>query len=429
MLYTVYRCLTDAAGPLVPFMLRRRLRRGKEDASRLSERLGVDSRPRPPGRLIWIHGASVGETLGALPLIQRLMQADPTVTVMITSGTVTSANMMASRLPKNAFHCYLPIDRRRYVDRFLSHWQPDAVVWIESDLWPNMLAGIRERRIPAALVNARVSEATARRWRRAPSFFASIIDAFDLICPASAGDAAAFSSIDPLRLGPVGNIKTSAPAQPPDIRLLETLNAAIGDRPVWLAASTHDGEEAIVLDAHNRLRGTHPNLLLVLIPRHPNRADAIHERITAAGFTVAQRSRSDPIDRDTAVYLADTMGEMPTFLALAPVTFVGGSLVPMGGHNPVEAADAGSAVLMGPHDWAFADVVQALEAQGGMQRVSSSSTLSIAVDRLLSDPAQRKAQTTAASNIAHALKSTVDRIAAAVIPLLTLPAPDDGDPP
>ena len=427
MLYTVYRCLTNAAGPLVPFMLRRRLKRGKEDPSRLGERLGVDTRPRPPGRLVWVHGASVGETLGALPLIQRLMQADPTTAVMVTSGTVTSANMLAGRLPQNVFHCYLPIDRRRYVDRFLSHWRPDAVVWIESDLWPNMLAEVRERRIPAVLVNARVSEATARRWRRAPGFFASIIDAFDLICPASSGDAAAFSSIDPLRLGPVGNIKTSAPAQPPDIRLLEFLKNAVGTRPVWLAASTHDGEESIVLDAHRRLRGAHPDLLLVLMPRHPNRADALHETIAASGFTVARRSRSEAIGPDTSVYLADTMGEMPTFLALAPVTFVGGSLVPMGGHNPVEAADAGSAVLMGPHDWAFADVVQALESQGGLQRVSSASTLSDAVDRLLSDPDQRMTQTTAARKIAHALKSTVDRIAAAVMPILTLPAPDDGD--
>lgn len=425
MLYALYRCLTDAAGPLVPMLLKRRLMRGKEDETRLGERVGLQTAKRPPGRLIWVHGASVGETLGALPLIQRLMHADPLASVMVTSGTVTSADMLMPRLPEQAFHCYLPIDRRRYVERFLNHWQPDAVVWIESDLWPNMLAAIRERSIPAVLVNARVSDATARRWRRAPRFFGAIIDAFALICPASTADADAFAAIGPLRLGPTGNIKTSAPAQPPQMATLEPLRSAAGNRPIWMAASTHDGEETIVLDAHRHLLDRRPDILLILMPRHPVRADGVRDAAATSGMTVAQRSRSEPIDDTISVYLADTMGEMSTFLALAPVTFVGGSLVPMGGHNPVEAADAGSALVMGPHDWAFADVVRAIEDDGGLRRVTSAGELADTVELLLADPALRAAQTAAAGEIARSMKTTVDRIAAAVMPVLGAPAPGE----
>jgi 3-deoxy-D-manno-octulosonic-acid transferase len=362
MLYALYRGLTDLADPLVPLLLDRRQAAGKEDPARRGERLGRPGAARPPGRLVWLHGASVGEALSAQALIRRLLERDPDGHVLLTTGTVTSAGMMAQRLPPRAVHQFVPVDRMAYVRRFLDHWQPDLVLWIESEIWPNLLTEIGRRGIPAAMINARMSERSFRRWRRTPGTIGRLLRVFRLVLPWDDGEAAKLAALGAPKIGPAGNLKFSSDPPGGDPAALEALRAAVGDRPLWLAASTHDGEEAVAAEAHRALAEVLPELLTVVVPRHPARGEAIAGAVRAAGLALARRSAGRLPEAGTPVYLADTMGEMGVFLRLAPIVFVGGSLVPHGGHNPIEAAQLGSAILYGPHMTNFPEIARELEA-------------------------------------------------------------------
>lgn len=411
MLLGLYRLASIAARPLVPWLLARRTGHGKEDPARRGERLGHAGMARPPGRLVWVHGASVGESLAALPLIRALLERHADLRVLITSGTVTSARILADRLPARALHQFVPLDRPAYVARFLDHWRPDLAVWMESELWPNLLLETARRGVPAALVNARMSPRSAANWRRAPAMARRLLGSFRLICPASARDAERYAGFGAPALGPIGNIKLSAPPPGADPVALESLRRAMADRPVWLAASTHAGEEEAVAQAHAALVDRFPGLLTLLAPRHPDRGDAVEALLDGAGLTVARRSRGDLPHADTAVYLADTLGEMGLWLRLAPVAFIGGSLRPgVGGHTPIEAAQLGAALVLGPHMANFADMTEALVFAGGARQVEDASGLATTVAGLLDNRRAWEAQVEAAGRWAEAQGRTLTEI-------------------
>ncbi len=351
----LYRAVSRLAAPAARLWLARRAARGREDPARLAERRGVASVPRPDGPLVWLHGASVGEALAALTLAQALARARPGLAFLLTSGTRTSAQVLAPLLPPGVAHQFAPLDVAPWVARFLAHWRPDLAVRVDSELWPETLCATRA---PLALVNARLSERSLRGWGRAPGMARALLRRFALIAAQDGANAARLAALgaDPAALSVGGALKAAAAPPAADPGALARLRAALAGRPVWLAASTHEGEEALALAAH-RAAGL-PGLLTIVAPRHPERGAAV--AALAGELAVARRALGeDPAG--AAVYVADTLGEMGLWYRLAPFAFVGGSVAPMGGHNPYEPAALGVALAHGPHVAAFADAYAALD--------------------------------------------------------------------
>jgi 3-deoxy-D-manno-octulosonic-acid transferase len=321
--------------PLAPALIKRRLKQGKEDPARVDERRGMSQDVRPHGPLVWIHGASVGEVLAAAALIEKLRALN--IRILLTSGTVTSAAIVAKRFPADIIHQYVPYDSPRYVARFLDHWRPSLALFIESDLWPNLILSSAARRLPMVLINGRMSHRSFPRWRRVAATISALLGRFDVCLAQSQVDAERFAALGGRNVITTGNLKLDVPAPPADSAKLERLMSVTRGRPIIVAASTHPGEEDILLDAHRTLAGFFPSLLSVIVPRHPARGEAIARTVAASGLHVAQRSREEWPTATTDIYVADTMGEMGLFYRLAPIVFMGGSLVEDGGQNPIEA--------------------------------------------------------------------------------------------
>jgi 3-deoxy-D-manno-octulosonic-acid transferase len=401
---------------LAPWLLSERLNRGREDPARLAERRGEASRPRPAGRLIWVHGASVGEMLAVVPLIERIQARD--VSVLVTSGTVTSAALANQRLPAGVTHQFVPLDAPKFVDRFLDHWRPDLTLFVESDLWPNMILACSERKIPLIIVNGRVSERSFGRWRLAPRTIAALLGRFDLCLAQSSDNARRFTQLGAPRVVTTGNLKLDVPAPPADLATLNRFKALIGLREVIAAASTHPGEESAVIAAHRRLRAKISTLLTVIAPRHPDRGETIAEIAKVSGLTVALRSRGELPKRDVDVYIADTVGELGLVYRIAPIVFMGGSLATHGGQNPIEAIRLGAAVLHGPCVWNFAEIYSTLDEAHGAKLVVDEEALTSRLGEWLADPTARAAVASAATQTMDTLGGALERTLAALDPFL-----------
>jgi 3-deoxy-D-manno-octulosonic-acid transferase len=416
-----WRLLATLAAPLLRLHLRRRAARGKEEAARLPEREGHGA-ARPAGPLLWLHAASVGEARALLPLIEALAARAPALRFLVTTGTTTSAAQLPRWLPEalrgRVLHRYAPLDVPAWVARFLEGWRPDAALRIDSELWPNTLAACAARGIPLVLVNGRISARSAARWRRlAPGAARRLLGAFSLVAPRSAEDAARFAALGAARLAAPGDLKLAAAPLPAEPAALEALRAALAGRPVWLAASTHPGEEALVLQAAALLRPRHPALLVILAPRHPERG----AELAALAPGAARRSQGAP-PGPGPVYIADTMGELGLFYRLASVALVGGSLVPHGGQNPLEPARLGCPILLGPHMENFAEATALLEGAGGARRVAAdAAALAAAVADVLTNPGPAAAMAAAAAQAVVPAGELPGRLAEGVLALLGQP--------
>ena len=413
-----WRWLGIAATPIAPLLLRQRAARGKEDPLRMPERLGQASIARPEGRLIWIHGASVGESLAALPLIERLV-AEGTP-VLVTSGTVTSAGMMQAKLPKGAIHQYVPLDMPKAAARFLDHWRPAMGLFVESDLWPNLLLEARARGIKLALINARISEKSASGWRRAPRVAKTLLGAFDVILAQDEDFAARFRTLGARNVAVAGSLKADAPPLPCDESALHAMRQAIGSRPLLLAAQTHPGEDETVLPAHDKLRAAFPDLLTIIVPRHVERGAAI--AMLCGSRKAARRALGEPATPQTAIYVADTMNELGLFYRLTHFCFLGGTLVPMHGHNPLEPAALHCAILAGPSRANSARAFEAVLGAQGFGDVQSAQDIAREAERLLRDPEAARAAGDAAARGAARLAGAVEKIIAAIKSLDTADA-------
>lgn len=415
-----YRGAGRLASPLLGLFLAARGRAGKEDRARRGERYGLSRLARPDGPLVWVHAASVGETLAVMGLIERI--AGEGIAVLLTTGTVTSAAIAARRLPPGAHHQYVPLDVASWVGRFLDHWRPTLAVFVESEIWPSTVHELAARAIPQVLVNGRISARSARRWGAVDGLAAALFGRLALTLAQSPADAERLSALGARDVAVTGNLKFDGAPPTVDASELARLTAVIGDRPTWVAASTHAGEEALVAAAHARLAQQLPGLLTVLAPRHPQRGDEVRALIAEAGLTVASRSKGETPDAATDVYLTDTIGEMGLIYRLAPVAYIGGSLVPHGGQNPIEPSRLDVAVVHGPHVFNFADLYRDLDETGGAQAVADLDGLVAAIASAHTDPAGRAARIACARVVVDRATGALDRTFAALRPLMGAPA-------
>jgi len=416
MALRVYRGLSSAAAPLAPALIRQRLKRGKEDPARTDERRGLSHDARPQGPLIWIHGASVGEVLAAAALIERLRASN--LRILVTSGTVTSAAIVARRFPSDVIHQYVPYDAPRFVQRFLDHWRPSLALFIESDLWPNLILAGAARRLPMVLINGRMSQRSFPRWQRMSRSISALLGSFELCLTQSRTDAERFAALGGRNVMTTGNLKLDVPAPPADPVRLERLMAMTRGRPVIVAASTHPGEEETIIAAHKSLSGFFPELLTVIVPRHPNRGPAVAQLVASSGLQPALRSREEQPLAATDIYIADTMGELGLFYRLAPIVFMGGSLVEHGGQNPIEAIKLGAAIVHGPHVFNFSDVYQALDGAGGARMADGREALVRQLGQLLADDDARGTLVHAGERVVARLGGALERTLSALEPYL-----------
>lgn len=374
-IYHAYATLTALAAPAVRVWVKRRMRAAGVADTRIVERSGQSTEARPDGPLIWFHAVSVGEAMSILGLIRELGVRHPDAHFLITSVSATSAKLVADRRPPRTAHQFAPLDTPGAVAAFLAHWKPNLAVFVESELWPRLIVETHRRSIPLALVNARLSDRSARRWGKLGSTAGMLLARFDALIAQTQATADALFSLgaDAAKVSVSGDLKAASDPLPVDETKLNSLKSLIHTRPTWVAASTHPGEEEIVADAHDT------DALLILAPRHPERGDAIAQMLRAQGRAVAQRSKGEDPRPETEIYLADTLGELGLWFALSPIVFLGGSLTPVGGHNPFEPAQFGCAVLHGPHVTNAAETYRAITAKGAAHEVRDASALKAAL--------------------------------------------------
>lgn len=413
-----YRLGTAVLQPAVPLLLNLRGKRGKEDPDRRGERLGFAGRPRPDGQVLWIHAASVGETNAILPLIDSILGANPHVHVLLTTGTKTSAEIAANRLPPRAMHQYVPLDVPQYVKRFLDHWKPSLAIFTESDIWPNLVLGTSERHIPLVLVNARMSPRSIRRWRKYAAVGRPLFSRFAAVLAQNAQIARAVKWLGAPNVITAGNLKIDSPPPPVDAATLASLRNAVGQRPLFLAASTHPGEDTMIAAAHSLIRREVEGLLTIIVPRHPERGSGLAATLGGLGLRTQLRTRSLVPESDTEIYIADTIGELGTFYSISPVALVGGSLVEHGGQNPIEAVRLGSCVLTGPFVHNFRDAYSALFREGGAVEVRSSDDIAKQVTMLLEDQSAAKRMRVGADVALQSLSGALAKTLGAIQPLL-----------
>ena len=423
-----YRGLMHLLSPLLRGAVHRRARRGREDAARVGERFGLASQPRPAGAVVWLHAVSVGEAVAAFPLVSALL-ARHRVTVLFTTTTVTAARMVERELPECVIHQYLTADHPKWNQRFLAHWQPDAVIWLESDYWPDLLSRVHAAGIPAALVNGRLSQRTVRRWRLVPGLIRPAMAGFQPCLTGGPEYVARFRQLGVAAPLSLGNLKAAAapPGCEPDS--LAAFRDGVGGRFCWAAVSTHSGEEAMVGQAHQQLRRQRPDLLTVIAPRHASRGAAIAETLARQGLTVSRRSEGRIPGPDDDVHVVDTLGELGLVYRQADAAFIGGSLVPKGGHNPWEAVRFDCALLYGPHVDNAATAYRKLTQAGGARQIADAGELADAVETLQADPATARRMARSARKCLDAEGDVLARILEALEPVTAqLPLRQHGEP-
>ena len=384
---TGYRWMGAGIYPIMGPYLAYRASKGKEEHARRKERYGRSNVPRPSGSLIWVHAASVGETSAVLPLVREIVSRG--VSVVLTTGTVTSAKLADERLGNLVIHQYVPLDFKPAVSNFLSHWKPDLALIAESEIWPMTILELGARRVPQILVNGRLSDRSFAAWKNRSYLAEALFENMSHVVAQSEVDGARFHELGARPVTVSGNLKVDMSGPPADAEAVRSLTAAIGTRPVWAAISTHDGEEEIAADVHRMVSTRYPQLLTVIVPRHPDRAPAIAAMLAAKGLTVAQRGRNEAITPQTQVYLGDTIGEMGLFLRLTEIAFVGKSLTGTGGQNPLEPAALDTVVLSGQNVQNFRDSYRKLIADGNARLVKDKDMLAGAISYLLGNPAVR----------------------------------------
>ncbi len=383
--YKIYSSATSVFSPIIKLWLRIRLLKGKESKERLKERFGFSKYPRPQGTLLWIHAASVGEVNSVWLLIEKLQKHFPDINILLTTGTVTSAQLVEKRSSKNVIHQFVPVDTMEATTNFLRHWKPDIGFWVESELWPNLVMNARKWGCFMVVINGRMSLKSYLSWQNyALLMIFNMLNCFELVFAQSEDDGQRFRALGAKEVRFAGNLKYDAEPLACNESDLFALRQEIGERPLWLAASTHDNEEEQLVTTHKLLAVNHADILTIIAPRHPDRGAEIEKTLLNHG-KVALRSRGDKITKDTNFYIADTLGELGIFYRLAEIVFMGGSLITHGGQNPLEPLRLRSCVLTGINTQNFVDMYAEMEKLGICTRVQDTTELAAQIDKLLNN--------------------------------------------
>lgn len=412
MFLGIYNTLIRISYPLfISRYIKKRKANGKEDLKRFNERIGRPTFKRPEGKLIWLHGASVGECVSMLPLIHKLLETYSDLNVMVTSGTTTSAEIMAKRLPERAFHQYFPIDNPSFDIRFLKHWHPDLILWFESEFWPGILSNIKKRNIPLILINGRISNKTFKRWKQFDFISKEILNCFTFCLGQSEEDAYRLRVLGAKETACLGNIKYAGLPLPINEENKQDILHQINNRPFWLAAVTHNDEEFKIARLHKNLKEKIPNLLTIIVPRHPHRGIEIQETIEKElGLSASVRTKNDKITPKTDIYIGDTIGEMGLWYDISDIVFIGGSLIPHGGQNFIEPARMRDAVIVGPHMHNFTDAINRAKKANAVIQINDVIELEEEVEKLLTNQELREAKKSLSYNWATGEAKVLDGI-------------------
>lgn len=416
---TLYYQITSLSAPFLENHLKTRLKKGKEDPVRFQEKMGIPSKERPSGQLLWIHAASVGEAQSALILIDKCRSLFPDISIMVTTITLSSAQLMEKRLPAQAFHQFCPLDHPIWVEKFLSYWSPDFVLWMESELWPNILNKIKQHNIPAILVNARMSEKSYSTWRFLKFFIQNILDTFDIILCQTQTDYERYFSLGAKHAIVTDNIKYSAKPLDYNKADFDQLSKSVYSRPLWVCASTHDPEEEIACRIHEIIKFKFPDLLTIIIPRHPERREDIVKSCEKYSLKLKLRGseKNLPTAKDD-IYIADTFGELGLFYRICPIAFIGRSLSKDGGggHNPIEPAQLGCIVIHGKNIQNLQEIYDDMDADGSAIRVKNETELTGVVFQYLSDHKMLQTLQDKALKFSKSKASAIDRAMAEIKP-------------
>ncbi|MBU6338930.1 MAG: 3-deoxy-D-manno-octulosonic acid transferase [Rickettsiales bacterium] len=410
-----YRLISVLIFPLlIPYSLFR-IKKGKEDKNRIKEKFGFSSVKRPEGDLIWLHAVSVGETNSVLILLDEILQNDKKVNVLFTTTTLTSAAILAKKIDGyngRVIHQFLPFDSYFIIKKFLNFWKVKTAIFVESEIWPNLLFESSKMGIKNVLVNGRMSDNSAQKWRLAKKIGFNIFDCFKIIFAQSLEDKNRLEKLTNNKVLFIGNLKSQARDLVVNSAELEKLKTQIGKRPIFLAASTHKGEEQFVIATHQELKKDFPDLLTILVPRHPNRTEEI--KMLFGGLSFSERSKNEDIKDATEIYLANTLGELGTFYSLADFAFIGGSLSAVGGHNPFEPIKLECAVISGSHVFNFKEIYANLVKYEACVMIDSADQLTKEVREFLSN----KKSSQVFANKASQVIATTGNIAAEIVKII-----------
>ena len=411
MFLKIYNALITILYPLViKGYINKRKQIGKEDVARFNERVGRPKLPRPEGKLFWLHGASVGESVSMLPLINKILETYPDSHVMVTTGTVTSADVMQKRLPERAFHQFIPIDNPIFTTRFVKYWHPDVALWFESEFWPAVLTSIKRKNIPLILINGRISNKTFKRWQQFDFVCKELLSCFTMCLGQSEEDAYRLRVLGAKETTCLGNLKYAGLPLPIDEKNKKEMTKQIGNRKLWLASSTHDDEEIRIAKVHKRLKEKYSDLLTIIVPRHPNRGQEIVDEIKKLELSTALRSKGEKITPNTDVYVADTIGEVGLWYDIAKIVFIGGSLIPHGGQNFIEPSRVRDAVIVGPHMHNFSDAMSRAKKADAVMQISDTLELQELLEQLFDNDQLLDAKCSLAYNWAASETKVLDGI-------------------
>ncbi len=411
----IYKFFCFSFFPLILTYYKIRKLKGKEDSFRFRERQGLPSIERPDGKLVWVHCASVGEVLSALPIVNSLKRKTD-ANFLITTGTVTSYQIVKNSILDQTYHQYMPIDLDRYNKRFLEFWKPDLVLWFESELWPNILLLLQDMNIKHLIINARMSEKSFKKWKYLPATAKKILSGFDLCVAQSKADLLRFKFFDVKNVIELGNIKYFSPRLDVNEESLNIFSKYFNGKTVWLAASTHEGEESIVAELHVNLSKKIPNLLTVIAPRHPNRRKSIEWMLKNKKLKFASRSKDNFINSEIDIFLADSIGEMGLWYSLCKVVLLGKSIIGEGGQNPIEPSLFGCAVVCGEKIENFSEVVNDLTVVEGIIQTSSIDDIQDKLFMLLKNVKYATAVGVRAKNLVSHKSKFVDSFFEIIIP-------------
>ncbi len=423
-MYRLYRLFTIICAPFLSLFLSYRRQKEKENNRSIAEKTANSfpkERPKDTQKLLWIHGASVGEAQSSLILINRLLDTFPNISIILTTGTLTSANLMDKRLPERAFHQFCPLDNPKYIKKFTNHWKPDTALWMESELWPNMLQELKKQNIPAILVNAHISTKTFKHWKYFPSFSKKILGTFDKILCQSNDDKKLFDSLGAKKTIVTGNIKYSATPLACNQEDLTSIRDATTKRNICLYASTHEGEEELACKTHKSLKKRIPNILTIIVPRHPERRENITQSCSSHPLKISFRGKNKNLPNpEDDIYIADTLGELGLFYTLSPIAYIGRSLSNDGGggHNPIEAAQLNCAVIHGSNVQNLKDIYNQMHKSNAALTVHNETELEDILYDLLHNADYCKTMQHAASAFAKEKSNVINDVMKEIVPYI-----------